>query len=112
MRAIHTLSALALLACPGLAAAADHELSLELGTSGTHQDNWYMFNNDAQRLPTAGLRLGVAVHDGRPGPPQAVPQPEGVRGLRVRLVGLAQPGHSRVDVLPPFHLWIDSALRL
>ncbi len=68
MRATETFAILALLAfsgaaLPGEAQAADHELSLELGTAANHQQNWYMFNAESQQLPTWGLRAGVAVHD-------------------------------------------------
>ncbi len=63
MHATKIFTTLALLAFSGAAQAADHELSLELGTTANHQQNWYMFNAESQQLPSWGLRAGVAVHD-------------------------------------------------
>ena len=63
MQTTKTLTALSLLAFSGAAQAADHELSLELGTAANHQQNWFMFNDESQQLPSWGLRAGVAVHD-------------------------------------------------
>ena len=61
---IHSITALALLAIPTTATAADHEISLELGTTGHGpDDNWFLFNNDYDSLASYGARLGFRVHD-------------------------------------------------
>ena len=63
-RIIHSIIATALLAIPTTAIAADHELSLELGTTGhTADDNWFLFNDNTDTLSSYGVRLGFAVHD-------------------------------------------------
>jgi hypothetical protein len=63
-RLIHTLAATALLAIPTTAAAADHELSFELGTTGhSADDNWQLFDDYSDAQTTLGLRAGFAVHD-------------------------------------------------
>ena len=62
-RTIPTLAALALLALPTAAGAADHELSFELGTPASYDDNFQLFQDDGDFLGTRGLRLGVAVHE-------------------------------------------------
>jgi len=61
---IHSITALALLAIPTTAIAADHEISLELGTTGHGpDDNWFLFNDNRDDLSSYGVRLGFAVHD-------------------------------------------------
>ena len=64
-RTIHTIAAIGLLAVPATASAADHELSLELGSTGyAAAEHWALFNdNGYDTLPTFGLRAGFAVHD-------------------------------------------------
>ena len=63
-RLIHSITAIALLASPSTAIAADHEISLELGTTGHGvDDNWFFFNDEADTLTSYGLRAGFAVHD-------------------------------------------------
>jgi hypothetical protein len=63
-RLIHTLAATALLAIPTTAAAADHELSFELGTTGhSADDNWFLFEEYRDAHTNLGLRAGFAVHD-------------------------------------------------
>lgn len=42
--------------------AADHELSLELGSLHVNSDSWDLFH-EGEYFPTAGVRLGVAVHE-------------------------------------------------
>jgi len=44
----------------GSADAADHEVSLELGTLGSRDENFSMFSSDGM-LPSAGGRIGYAV---------------------------------------------------
>ena len=63
-RLIHSITAIALLAVPATAVAADHELSLELGATGhAADDNWFLFDDNTDALTDYGLRLGFAVHD-------------------------------------------------
>ncbi len=63
-RIIHSIAALAALALPSTALAADHEISLELGTTGHGpDDNWFLFDDDNDQLESYGLRLGFAVHE-------------------------------------------------
>jgi hypothetical protein len=62
-RLIHSITALALLAIPSTAIAADHEISLELGTTGhAPDDNWFLFNDYSDTLSSYGVRAGYAVH--------------------------------------------------
>jgi hypothetical protein len=63
-RLIHSITAIAILALPTAAMAADHEISLELGTTGHGaDDNWFLFNDDWDTLSSYGVRAGFAVHD-------------------------------------------------
>ncbi len=63
-RIIHSIAALAALALPSTALAADHEISLELGTTGHGpDDNWFLVNDYDDYLGVYGVRLGYAVHE-------------------------------------------------
>ncbi len=63
-RFIHSIAACAALALPSAAIAADHEISLELGTIGHGpDDNWFLVNDYNDYLGVYGVRLGYAVHD-------------------------------------------------
>jgi hypothetical protein len=63
-RLIKSIAVLAALSLPASAVAADHEISLELGTTGHGaDDNWFLFSDYNDVLPSYGVRLGFAVHD-------------------------------------------------